>query len=484
MKQKTKTLIDPKDIEIKLSFTNYKLLKKEEFDLKGSCIYFVKGPNEIGKSTILQALRAVHEIKDETHKKVSLGEVEGVNEFTIPGPDNRMYNIVYEFTDATTKFVIFDEDGNKISKITDMRNVFRYNYIDASTFMNWSHSAEGRRKQKEHVLKLLPEDVLLKYTQIENEEQIAFNDRTKVGRDLDLQKKLVEEYTIDDVKLQIASNLEKAETLLKEKEVTLEKMIKPDPEAEKLNISIISISKDLENYKSEHNRITEEIEKLTKTLADLDLLIEDSNTKLNEAKNKHDKLAKSVNKAGESEEELRTSIAKGKEYVSLARVYKDTHTKYLSSKKLYDELVEKNESLTTEITTCRKNKEDIITKSDLPVDNISFDDEGYLNIDGLRFDENQTCESDAILLIAQIMCRINQTPIQILGDASLLDYAKLDKLYDIAESNGKIMFVDEVDRNIENLVIVGYEKKTTADKPSKVPKTDKTDKQNKKTELF
>jgi hypothetical protein len=82
------------------------------------------------------------------------------------------------------------------------------------------------------------------------------------------------------------------------------------------------------------------------------------------------------------------------------------------------------------------------------------------------------------------MCRINQTPIQILGDASLLDYAKLDKLYDIAESNGKIMFVDEVDRNIENLVIVGYEKKTTADKPSKVPKTDKTDKQNKKTELF
>jgi hypothetical protein len=88
-----------------------------------------------------------------------------------------------------------------------------------------------------------------------------------------------------------------------------------------------------------------------------------------------------------------------------------------------------------------------------------FDDEGYLTINGLRFDEKQTCESDTILLVAQLMCKMNDTPIQIIGDASLLDYNKLDKLYDIAEANGKIMFVDEIDRSLDKLVIVGYEKK-------------------------
>jgi len=153
---KTKSLLDPSESEIRLSFHNYKLLKKEEFNLSGSHIYFIKGPNNTGKSSILFALRAAMECKDETHTKVTEGETEGVNEYTIPGPDGKMYNIVYEFTDTTTKFVIFDEEGNKISKITDMRNIFKYNHVDATSFISWSRTAEGRRKQKEYILELLP----------------------------------------------------------------------------------------------------------------------------------------------------------------------------------------------------------------------------------------------------------------------------------------------------------------------------------------
>ncbi|MDD4000220.1 MAG: hypothetical protein PHX62_04930, partial [Bacilli bacterium] len=117
----------------------------------------------------------------------------------------------------------------------------------------------------------------------------------------------------------------------------------------------------------------------------------------------------------------------------------------------------------------RKDKETIVKEGEFPVENLSFDEEGYLTINGLRFDEHQTCESDTILIVAQLMCKMNITPIQILGDASLLDYKKLDKLYDIAEANGKIMFVDEIDRTLDKLVIVGYEKKEKDEEKIKKP---------------
>ena len=124
-----------------------------------------------------------------------------------------------------------------------------------------------------------------------------------------------------------------------------------------------------------------------------------------------------------------------------------------------DDHINEADALTQSIRSYRISKEEIITQSKFPVDNLMFDDEGFLTINGLRFDEKQTCESDTILLVAQLMCKMNDTPIQIIGDASLLDYNKLDKLYDIAEANGKIMFVDEIDRSLDKLVIVGYEKK-------------------------
>jgi len=453
-----KELINPSELEIRLSFHNYKLLKKEEFILKGSNIYFVKGCNEVGKSSILNALKAAHEIKDDTPQKVTIGEIEGVNEFTIPGPDNKMYNIVYEFTDSTTKFVVFDEDGNKISKITDMRNIFKYNHVDASEFISWSNTKEGRRKQKELVLQLLPPEAYVRYTDIDKAEEEAYNNRTTVNKNIESTEKFIQEYTLTAEEQTYVSNLEKAIIQLSKKENELDQINQSGSEFSEVLYKMQSFEKDDKDLNQSIADIDNEIGRLQKKKQDLIEELKVTKERLALTKESYNKLAKEQTEKDSKKVQLKEIIERGKNYVPKAKIANEKLAKYNSYKIKYEENLSKANDLTQAIKEFRKEKENIITQSEFPVDNLMFDDEGYLTINGLRFDEKQTCESDTILLVAQLMCKMNETPIQIIGDASLLDYNKLDKLYEIAESNGKIMFVDEVDRDLDKLVIVGYEK--------------------------
>ena len=496
-KEKVKSLLDPSEQEIRLSFTNYKLLKRDEFNLTGSHIYFVKGCNEVGKTSILTALRAAMEMKDDTPQKVTLGETDGVCEFTIPGPDGKMYNVVYEFTDTTTKFVIFDEEGNKISKITDMRNIFKYNHVDATSFISWSRTAEGRRKQKEYILELLPAESYLQYKDLETKEGELFNQRTKANKDLDDAKLLLKNEELTSEEKEIQKNLKVAEEQLKKREVEFESLTKVDNKIQEVVNQMIQVEAKISRVNNDslvyiqnienlnkvsnsniveyENRIKElqtkiEVEKTSiqsnfnsiqlreKTVTDL---IEPDTKILSQLKINKEALELEKGKGVDPEKlnKLSVSVETGRAYVNRAKTLTEKLVKFDGFKAKSDTLTEKVDNLTKEITELRTGKEKVILEGKFPVDNLSFDEEGYLTISGLRFDEHQTCESDTILIVAQLLCKMNITPIQILGDASLLDYNKLDKLYEIAEANGKIMFVDEIDRTLDKLVIVGYEKK-------------------------
>jgi len=510
-------LINPEEVEIKLSFTNYKLLKKEEFNLTGSCVYFIKGQNETGKTSILNALRAAHEIKDDTHKKVTRGETEGINEFTIPGPNGKMYNVTYEFTDTNTKFVVFDEEGNKISKITEMRDIFKYNHVDATTFIGWSRTADGRRKQKEHILQLLPAESYINYKEVEREEEALFNQRTATTKSLDVSASVLKEYELTAEEKRIEGTLDEAKKQLLKREEEYNSITSIDTQIDKIVSEMLSIEARMNNESSNQLSYIKSIELANENLniqivdaenqikqlqakiasnrdtikinlkaieereKQLATITEEPKVRLNNLRKEKEELEKKNTTSAEVKSKLSLSIENGKMYIRNAERFHDKLLKYNEYKQKYDELLIEKNDLTTSIEEKRKVKEQIITSAEFPVDNLSFDPDGYLTIDGFRFDENQICESDNILIVAQLMCRMNETPIQILGDASLLDFNKLDKLYDIAAENGKIMFVDEIDRNLDKLVIVGYEKhnKEEAPKKDKAVKKKKEDTTNK-----
>ena len=184
-----------------------------------------------------------------------------------------------------------------------------------------------------------------------------------------------------------------------------------------------------------------------------------------------------VNKGDDTEtlttEKLEEKIENGKKINRMILEIKAKKTLYDNSVEKEITLTKNHEELTEEIEERRIDKAKIVAEADLPVDSISFEND-YLTINNFKFDENQVCESDAVLLLANILAKINPGPIQVIGDASILDANKLEELYKIAEVNNKIMFVDEVVRDASEMVVVGYD--TISKIPTKNVKTTKNTK--------
>jgi hypothetical protein len=124
-----------------------------------------------------------------------------------------------------------------------------------------------------------------------------------------------------------------------------------------------------------------------------------------------------------------------------------------------DKAIMEYEAYNRKIEDVRGKKKDLIAKADLGVDNISIEDD-FVKIDGFEFKENQISKSEAILLVSKMMCAINEAPIQVIGSANDLDWNTLDQLYNVAQNRGKIMILDQVDREASDIAVVAYEPHT------------------------
>lgn len=419
-----------KEIEIPINFYNYKLLKDKSFVLKGSHIYFVQGPNGVGKTTFLKALTSLQIADDDTVDKVSRGESEGSYEAVIPASDGTMVTIRHEFTDNNKgKFIAIREDGTKISKVTEIRSLFNYTPINVDQFFLMSNTAEGRRKQRDIILKLLPEEKQLEYNNADLQESHYYEKRTEVNRQYENTLNVLKSFNVSDEDTALLARKEEAVNLIKKYENIKTEKIKLTGHVmyiEQLNQRKEKLIAELKEVEEAISKKQNELDSISKTLPSI--TIEELDEKIEKGKAVINKI---------------TSIETNKLNVD----------KHLANK---DVLKSEVDTYTEKIDHCRLTKQAIVSESQLPVENISFDD-GYLTIDGFQFKENQICESDAVLILANILAKINPGPIQVIGDASILDYEKLEKLNKIAEDNNKIMFVDEVVRDANQIVVVGYE---------------------------
>ena len=444
---------DPKTIEIPLYFHNYKLLEDKRFLLKGSAIYFVQGPNRVGKTSFLNALAAIQGAKETTKEPVTRGAEDGYNEFVIPGADGKSYTIKHSFDNEKNRFTAIDEEGNKISSVTDIRKIFNYTHFTVGDWFKLSATEKGRRQQKEILLKLLSDTEKAKYGELEDLEDVKYIARTSINRDKEVQEATLKNSLITDEELKSIENLKEIEKDLATYTTYSEKLTGIDKEATLLNREI--------------NNLIPAIVQIEENLKEKKL----------ELKNKQSELEENVSSLLTIEQELGMNLTGVEEVSGNTIVQIETFTTIKSKKekekeslqelsfkkKSHDEttgkLKETNASWTkldNDIKDIRKEKAGIISKSKLPLDNISFED-GYLTVDGFTFTEDQVCESDGIILVAKIMSEINPGPVQLIGDASILDFNRLEELNKIAEDKGKVLFVDEVVRDLKDIRVVGYE---------------------------
>jgi DNA repair exonuclease SbcCD ATPase subunit len=429
--------VNVKGIEIPLHFHNYKLLKDKRFLLKGSAIYFIKGPNRAGKTSFLNALAAMQMADEKTPEPVTRGEQEGYNEFVIPGADGKMYTVRHTFDNDKNKFIAVDEDGNKISQVTKIREIFNYTHFTVDQFFQWSNDAKGRRKQRDIILELLPVVARDKFQLADDEETVAYEERTEVGRAKDYCEKAMkgaelseeDQKKLKDLETTFADVEKVKEAALNVKKITAE-IDQNLAFLERLGNEIAEVELKLKDLSAKYKNLDKEI--TTQKKAKAKLLDERTEAEVYDI----------ANKAGDVYDDVTELKAKKGIYDKEAKTFAQYQTEWTE--------------LNSKIEKARAEKKEIISKSKLPLKSMSFDD-GYLTIDGFRFDEKQVCESDGVILVAKIMAKINPAPIQLVGDASILDLDRLEELNAIAEAEGKIMFVDEVSRDINELQVVGYE---------------------------
>jgi len=475
--------------EIKIHIKNYKLLKEGEWDLSNGTIFFAQGGNKKGKTSFLNLIQALMEVKDTTVNPVTFGEKEGFATGTIPGADGLQYQFRYDFNiDGKNKFQFIAPDNKVVKGITEMRAIFNYTHFTLEEFFEWSKTEPGRAKQRAIFMNLLSEKEREEIMKIDAEvhptKGTMIDSRKELNKSVDFLKKSIDNVVFNAEQQKLiaeAPAMQKLfETLSTRKEEIDETIkgfdtyqVKLDAENAKLDPLKKSHDKQVESLTNSIRFAKEEIERLTKELKADEKKLETENAEyetsekaitaaITELNTKFDVKVLEASKLelnGDGTEKnigLIKRLEVGKtlinQYNQLDVLVKQKAKNEEDHKKKEDEVSKLDEK----ITTLRAKKKEIIKNSpNMPV-GWSIDDD-YVTIDNIPFLETDICKSEATAAIAQLMMRVNKAPLMLMGDAEALGYEVLNKLEETAKSLGKVMLFAEHVRSADEMRLVGYD---------------------------
>lgn len=468
--------------DIHISFKNYKLLKEGEINLKEGSIFFVQGQNNKGKTSMLNLLRSIMEVKDTTVNPVTFGENEGFATGVIPGADGHLYEFRYDFNvDGKSKFTFVDYEGKVVKGITQMRSIFNYTHFTVEEFFDWSKSEPGRKKQREILMNLLSEDERNRINEIDLKVNptngTIVESRKSVGVDVEFLRKKIENNIISEEQLSLLRSKENVENLynsIKKEKEELELILS------RSGSNLERIEELKENHEKAKSKDIEKRKEFENEIAELE-------RKLNEKKEAY------VIYKNHIESELKESQLK------IDNLTKDTDIDYLNQikLKLNGDGTEKNPGLSKRLETGQKKKDEIIQievlnaqkekdKSDYAIKLKKYNDydkeikelreekksiiqnstnipngweinSDYITINDIPFVESDISKSKATKAIAELMMRVNQSPIMLMGDAESLGFEVLDQLNAVAKENGKIMIFAEHVRDIDERRLICYD---------------------------
>ncbi|KKP51558.1 MAG: hypothetical protein UR43_C0019G0001, partial [candidate division TM6 bacterium GW2011_GWF2_33_332] len=182
--------------------------------------------------------------------------------------------------------------GTKISQVTEIRRLFNYTPINVNEFFAWSNSAEGRRKQRDVILKLLTDTDRKAFNDLDLLETGYYNERTEVNK-----------------KVETAESTIKSIVLNKEDEALIPR--------EKEARDLITLYRNIIDLRKSNKPIQEKINdlKLRKERLEFDLKY------INEEIGKGEEAIKEGNKAVEkynnlTDEDLALKLEKGNEIIT------------------------------------------------------------------------------------------------------------------------------------------------------------------------
>jgi len=467
--------------EISISFKNYKLLKEGEINLSNGTIFFVQGPNNVGKTSFLNLLRSIMEVKDETENPVTFGEKEGFATGKIIGADGKSYQFRYDFNvDGKNKFQFVDENNRVIKTVGEMRDIFNYTHFTVEEFFDWSKSVPGRKKQRDIFMKLLTDKERVDIEDIDKKINTTngefIESRKNLNREVDFLKKRIDSVILSVEQKNLYAdrvNIQKLFAELTEQQKQLESTLS-STEVFEAQIKAKNDLRDkaeqtfneyMETSNKEIDGIEAEISRLQRQLVNKKEEVETKRLSYKEEREKYDndikELSKKVDidfitKTRDDLNLLNKRIESGKTVIEEIVKVTSIMESLEKDKAEYETKAKEAKEFDNKIETLREKKKEIIFKSNNIPAGWSLDDD-FVTIDGIPFLETDISKSKATKAIANLMMKINKSPIMLMGDAESLGFEILNELEQQAKEHGKIMIFAEHLRSADELKLVCYD---------------------------
>lgn len=481
--------------EVKIVAKNYGVLPDGEYNLHNGTIFFLKGPNNVGKSTFLHLLQAIMEVSDDKVNPVKFGDAhEGFVIGSLPGADGKIYQVRYDFnTEGKKTFRFIREDGTKVSTIGEMRAIFNYNHITATDWMTMSQTEAGRKKQRETFISMLSEEERKELNDIDakinGKTGAWFISRTTTNSEIAVLEGQIKAHIHNEEQRKLLATGNDIKKLRDELLVDRDKYKNIIEDSKVGIVQLESAQKELKTIEDNHTKSSDdldtEIAELEKKLVEkkaakilLDKTYNEDITIATKAVEEFSKVVdiNIINNArlqlnGEPEkDDMGVMIAYDKPRIKgiverlvigekMVKDYEALVTQKAEWSKTEVELKEKRlkaELLTKDIEEARKRKKTIIKDSKNLPSRWDIEDE-YITYDGIPFTESDISMSKAIRAIAELMININDAPIMLMGDAEVLGYPILAELKALAVEHDKIMVFAEHDRDVSDIELVCYE---------------------------
>jgi hypothetical protein len=167
----------------RLIFENYKKFKSLNIDFPANGVLIVKGPPNSGKSSVLQAIDTLGRC-GKSENLLSRDSNSGNIETSFLAADGLTYCLKQDLTADTNRFLLTMPNGINTRKISDIQSILKYNPFTLDEFINMSYTAEGRRKQRDFLLKIMPKEIQDEFFALE------FEEKELTGKSPELRKKM------------------------------------------------------------------------------------------------------------------------------------------------------------------------------------------------------------------------------------------------------------------------------------------------------
>ena len=167
----------------KLILQNFKKWKSLNVDFPENGVLIVKGPPDSGKSSVLQAIDTLCKC-GKSDNLLNRDSSSGNSSVSFVAADGLTYELNQDLTADTNRFLLSMPNGINTRKIADIQSIVKYNPFTLDEFINMSYTAEGKRKQIDIMLKIMPKEIQDEFFALE------FEEKELTGKSPELRKKM------------------------------------------------------------------------------------------------------------------------------------------------------------------------------------------------------------------------------------------------------------------------------------------------------